>query len=393
MICTLRNLHNPLKEWFKSHASPPTAIVFDFFLGSTNRLANELNIPGYAFSPSGGLALSVIYSLWRNLPKRKDPSNHEEIISFPVPNWPSYPWWQLSPVYRSFADNATDSLSKTIKENFDGDMASSGLVINAVSELEEIYLDHLKDFLGHPRVWSVGPVLPPSGDASGPAERGGASSILAGEVSTWLDQIEEDHSVIYVCFGSQAVLTNEQLEALTLGLEKSGVKFILSVKGATKGHQESGKYGLIPSGFEERVAGRGLVINGWAPQVLILRHPAVGAFLTHCGWNSVLEGIGAGVPMLTWPMGADQFANATLIVHELKIGFRVCEGAETVPDSDELAGVLAKAISGFQEERKKAKELQKAAFDAVQEGGSSFKNLDNLVLHFSAGASKRPKSS
>lgn len=359
------------------------------FLGSANRLADELSIPGYVFSPSGGLALSVIYSLWRHMPKRKDPSSDEENIPFPVPNCPSYPWWQLSPVYRSFADNGTDLISKVIKENFDGDMASFGLVINSVSELEGVYFDHLKDFLGHPRVWSVGPVLPPSGDASGPAERGGASSISPGEILTWLDQIEKDHSVIYVCFGSQAVLTNEQMEALTLGLEKSGAKFILSVKGATQGHDESEKYGLIPPGFEERAAGRGLVIKGWAPQVLILRHSAVGAFLTHCGWNSVLEGIGAGVPMLAWPMGADQFSNATLIVNELEIGVRACEGDENVPDSDELAGVLAKAICGFQEERKRAKELQKAAFDAVQEGGSSFKNLDNLALHFSEEASKR----
>ncbi|XP_027125263.2 UDP-glycosyltransferase 89B2-like [Coffea arabica] len=391
MMYTLRNLHNPLKEWFKNHVSPPTAIIFDMFLGSANRLADELSIPGYVFSPSGGLALSVIYSLWRHMPKRKDPSSDEENVPLPVPNCPSYPWWQLSPVYRSFADNETDLISKTIKENLDGDMASFGLVINSVSELEGVYMDHLKDFLGHPRVWSVGPVLPPSasGDASGPAERGGASSISASEILTWLDQIEEDHSVIYVCFGSQAVLTNEQMEALTLGLEKSGAKFILSVKGATQGHEESEKYGLIPPGFEERVAGRGLVIKGWAPQVLILRHSAVGAFLTHCGWNSVLEGIGAGVPMLAWPMGADQYSNATLIVNELEVGVRACEGDENVPDSDELAGVLAKAICGFQEERKRAKELQKAAFDAVQEGGSSFKNLDNLALHFSEEASKR----
>lgn len=390
MMYTLCQLQNPVVQWFKNHPSPPTAIVHDIFMGFCHRISAEIGVPAYVFSPSGALPLAIIYSLWRDFPKRRNPSDDNEMISFPkVPKCPIYPWWQLSPIYRSYVadDELSSPISKSIRANFDGDLASYGLLINTFYGLENIYLDNLKELLGHNRVWAVGPVLPPNDHSSSPVERGGSSSISAAEVSSWLDKCGEN-AVVYVCFGSQAVLTNEQMEALTMALEKSGVKFILSVKGATKGHEEVEKYGQFPSGFESRVAGRGLIIKGWAPQVLILRHRSTGAFLTHCGWNSVLEGIVSGVPMLAWPMGADQFSNATLIVDELKIGVRVCEGDETVPDADEMGKVLAKAINGFEEERKRSIELQKAASDAVTDGGSSFQCLDDLATHFCTQASK-----
>lgn len=396
MMYTLGQLHDPILQWFKIHPSPPTAIVHDIFLGFCHRLCTEIGIPGYVFSPSGALALSVVYSLWRELPKRKDDGDNNEMVTFSkVPNCPVYPWWQISPVYRSYAGNESYEISKFIKANFDGNLLSYGLIVNTFSRLEEIYLDHLKEVTGHNRVWAIGPVHPAEEGLDllkSITERGGSSSVSADEIASWLDKCE-DHSVVYVCFGSQAVLTNEQMEALTMALEKSGVKFIISVKGATKGHKESDKYGRIPPEFEALVAEggrrRGILIKGWAPQVLILRHPATGAFLSHCGWNSVLEGIVAGVPILAWPMGADQFSNATLIVDELKIGVRVCEGDETVPDAVEVAGMMAKAIgSEFEDERKRAVEMQKAALAALREGGSSFRCLDDLAEHFSIEASK-----
>lgn len=149
----------------------------------------------------------------------------------------------------------------------------------------------------------------------------------------------------------------------------------------TRGH-EAGEYGMIPSGFKDRVAGRGFIVKGWCPQVFILRHPAVGAFLTHCGWNSVLESIVAGVPMLTWPMGADQFANADLL-DELELGTRVCEGEETIPDPDELGCLVARSVSDEKRVRiTRAKEFSKAALDSIEKDGSSYRALDSLVTFF-----------
>ncbi|CAL5442018.1 unnamed protein product [Camellia sinensis] len=380
MMRAMGELYNPLLNWFHNHPSPPVAIVSDMFLGWTHRLACQLGIRRLLFSPSGGTALSVIYSLWRNLPKRDDPNNEDALISFPdVPNSPIYPWWQLTRLYRTYVEG--DPVSDFIKDCYLSNMASWGLVVNSFSELERVYLDHLIEVLGHDRVWAVGPLLPPVNDRSGPIERGGSSSVLPTHVSTWLDKCE-DRTVVYVCFGSQAVLTNKQMEMLALGLEKSGVKFILCVKEPTKGHVE-GQYGLIPSGFEHRVVKRGLVIRGWAPQVLILTHRAVGVFLTHCGWNSTLEGIFAGVPMLTWPMGADQFVNAKLLVDELGVATRVVEGAHAVPNSDELARLLAGAVSENGVKMIRSLELSEAALEAIKQCGKSSKDMDELIRRLS----------
>ncbi|KAL7161127.1 hypothetical protein ACSBR2_041729 [Camellia fascicularis] len=383
MMRAMGELYNPLLNWFQNHPSPPVAIISDMFLGWTHRLACQLSIRRLVFSPSGAMALSVIYSLWSDLPKRDDPNNDKALISFPkIPNSPIYPWCQLSPLYRSYVEG--DPVSEFMKDGFESNMASWGLVVNSFSELERVYLDHLIEVLGHDRVWAVGPLLPPVGDRSGPIERGGSSSVLQSDVLSWLDTCE-DRTVVYACFGSQAVLTNEQMEELALGLEKSGVRFIWCVKEPTNEHVE-GQYGVIPSGFKDRLVNRGFVVKGWAPQVLILNHRAVGAFLTHCGWNSVIEGIFAGVPMLAWPMGADQFTNATLLVDELRVATRVCEGAEAIPNSDELARSLAEAVGENRVEMSRAKELREAALKAIEEeGGTSSMDLDDSISRISEG--------
>ncbi|OVA15426.1 UDP-glucuronosyl/UDP-glucosyltransferase [Macleaya cordata] len=374
-------LYNPILHWFKSHPSPPVAIISDFFLGWTHHLACHLSIPRIVFSPSGALAVAVIDSLWRHLPRLDDdPNDPNVLIPFTnISNSPVYPWWQLSPIYRSYKQGDPDS--EFIKDGMLANVASWGIIVNSFSELESVYLDHLRkrdnDLGYNGRVWAVGPLLPPDDDNVGPTERGGSGSVATNDLLRWLDTCP-DNSVAYVCFGSQAVLTNKQMEGLAAGLECTGARFLWCVKEATKGHVETG-YGKVPAGFEDRTAGRGMVIRGWAPQLLILRHRAVGSFLTHCGWNSVLEGLSTGVVMLAWPMQADQFSNATLLVDQMKVAVKVCEGARTVPDAAELGRAVAESVSENRSERVRAMELCKASHDAVKEGGSSFKDLDSLV--------------
>ena len=105
-----------------------------------------------------------------------------------------------------------------------------------------------------------------------------------------------------------------------MGLKASGQQFIWVVR---KGKNEKEEEGWLPKGFEKRMEGKGLIIRGWAPQMLILDHEAVGGFVTHCGWNSTLEGVTAGLPMITWPMATEQFYNEKLVTEVLKIGVGV----------------------------------------------------------------------
>ncbi|GAV56496.1 UDPGT domain-containing protein [Cephalotus follicularis] len=362
----LRLLHYPLLlQWFSSHPSPPVAIISDFFLGWTHQLATELGLPRVVFSPSAAFAFAVQHQTWIDSPKNDGPST----VSFPnIPGSPRYPWHQISHIYRSLKEGDPDR--EFYKSTLLANLVSWGVVFNSFSELEGVYIDHVKKEAGHDRIWAVGPLLPPDDDLMRPANRGGSSSVPCHEVMTWLDARRE-HSVVYVCFGSRAELTREQTDGLAAGLEKSGVHFIWCVRG------------VMPAGYEERVAGRGFVINGWAPQVEILRHRAVGVFLTHCGWNSTLEGIAAGVVMLTWPTSADQFSNAQLLVEELGVGVRVGDGTEVIPESGELARILAESLDENRAERVRANKLRDAALTAVK-GGSSDKDLDDFVLRLNA---------
>lgn len=212
--------------------------------------------------------------------------------------------------------------------------------------------------------------------------RGGSSTVPRHEVMTWLDSRPEC-SVIYVCFGSRTVLTSRQMEVVTSALETSGAQFVMAVKSPDERHVGQ-DVGSIPEGFEERVKGRGLVIRGWSPQLAILGHGSMGSFLTHCGWNSVLESLVAGVVMVTWPMGADQYTNARLIVDEVGVGIRGGEGVtENVPNVEELSGVIKRSLEKDCRERVRARELKKVALEAVGEGGSSQVELDDLVNYFS----------
>ncbi|KAK4782522.1 hypothetical protein SAY86_016624 [Trapa natans] len=360
----LRDLHLPLlRQWFASHALPPAAIVSDFFLGWTHHLARQIGIPRVVFSPSGAFGLAVAYSLWKDLPKLITESPE---VSFPdLPNCPSFPIWQISAVCRGYLEAADPSL-EFFREDMLADLASWGLLLNSFDELERNYIDHLKRVMGHERVWAAGPLVPAEDDVA--ERRGGHSSVPTREVVTWLDSCD-DGSVVYVCFGSRGLLTPRQMDELAAGLEWSGVRFVLCCGGGVS----------VPAGLEQRVAGRGLVIRGWAPQVVILRHRAVGAFLTHCGWNSVMEGIAAGVVMLTWPMGSDQYTNAKLLVDQLGVGIGIGEGAEIIPEAAKLGGTLRDSVKGDRAERVRAEGLRKAALSATEAGGSSELGVDGFM--------------
>lgn len=150
---------------------------------------------------------------------------------------------------------------------------------------------------------------------------------------------------------------------------------------------------LLEEGFEERVKGRGILIKGWAPQVLILSHRAIGAFLTHCGWNSTLEGICAGVPLVTFPLFAEQFYNEKVVVQVVETGVSV--GAETavhLGEEDKSSRVQVKRgnvkdaiekVMGEGEENEKIRERARIYADmarkAIEDGGSSHRSMSLLI--------------
>ncbi|GJR81139.1 UDP-glycosyltransferase 89B2-like protein [Tanacetum coccineum] len=235
-------------------------------------------------------------------------------------------------------------------------MRNSGVLVNTFENMECVYIDHLKKQVGHDRVWAIGPSLDGKHGSMNECYDG-STPLTLDDVMKWLDK-KPYESVVFICFGTRAALTKQEMIALLNALKHSVVDFILCVKPQNSIN--------IPYGFEEIVNDRGLIIRDWIPQFEILAHPAVGSFLNSCGWNSILEGVKAGVMMLAWPMGSDQFANAKLLVDELGVGKHVCAGGHTsVPDSMEFATLLHDSVDGDTPERVKVKEFATLLHDSV----------------------------
>ncbi|CAD6336923.1 unnamed protein product [Miscanthus lutarioriparius] len=371
LIVAFAELRGPLGSWARERSDTPdrvVAILADHSCGWAQPLAAELGVPGIVFSPSGVYGSAVLHSLFRRAPRREDESDEESHISFPdLPGSPAYPWRQLSLLYRTYKEG--DEISEAVRRNFLWNLEGSAFVSNTFRRLEERYLRAPLADLGLRRVHAIGPVAPP--DATG--DRGGETAVSGVDLCAWLDRFPDDGSVLYISFGSMAVLQPPHAAALASALERTGLAFVWA----------AGKTAPIPEGFEERVAaagGRGKVIRGWAPQVAALRHRAVGWFVTHCGWNSVLEAAAAGVAMLTWPMTADQFVNARLLVDELGAAVPVSWGGlKAAPAADEVARVLHTAIGGKHDVVARAKEIGAEAAAAVREGGDSWRELEELV--------------
>ncbi|KAH0903154.1 hypothetical protein HID58_042657 [Brassica napus] len=188
---------------------------------------------------------------------------------------------------------------------------------------------------------------------------------------------------------SVACFKNKQLIEITAGLEASGASFIWVVRKSTGDYD---KEEWLPKGFEDRTKEKGMVIRGWAPQVLILEHQATGGFMTHCGWNLLLEGVAAGLPMVTWPIGAEQFYNEKLVTQVLRTGVSIGATKHVRNMGDEIISreKVEKAVRevlawGEEEERRiRIKKLAEMAKAAVAEGGSSFNDLNNFIHEFSS---------
>ncbi|GAB2280851.1 hypothetical protein Dimus_015475 [Dionaea muscipula] len=153
-----------------------------------------------------------------------------------------------------------------------------------------------------------------SGDDGGEAWNGAAMAI-----KEWLDKQSVD-SVLYVALGTEATLSEEELTELAHGLEDSGVPFLWILRDPPESFRTARE--MLPEGFEERVKERGMVYTEFAPQVWILRHRATRGFLTHCGWSSVIEGLGVGRVLVLLPMINDQVLVARLLEEE-KLGVEI----------------------------------------------------------------------
>lgn len=375
-------LQQPLEKELGEMEPKPSCIISDMGFPWTTELASKFHIPRIIFHGTCCFSLLCSHNLkvFNVLDNVK--SDSEPFVVPGLPDTIELTKAQL-PGYKPNKSSKLKDVSDQIRE---AEKAAYGVVVNTFEELEMEYVKEFKKMKGG-KVWCIGPVSLCNKEVSDKAERGKKPSIDENHCLDWLNS-RDPGSVVYVCLGSLLRLTASQMIEIGLGLEESNRPFIWVVKEASG---ELEKW-ILEEGFGERTKERGLLIRGWAPQVLILSHPAIGAFFTHCGWNSTMEGVCAGVPMMTWPMFAEQFCNEKLVVKVLGIAVSVGVKVPMNWGEEEKVGVLVKKdivkegiddlLDGGEEgemRRERARKFGGMAKKAIEEGGSSHLNLTLLI--------------
>ncbi|KAH7850663.1 hypothetical protein Vadar_001176 [Vaccinium darrowii] len=223
------------------------------------------------------------------------------------------------------------------------------ILIKSLREIEGKYVDHLS-LLAKKKIVPVGPLV----EATTNSTEDDHLNIIK-----WLNK-KGFGSTVFVSFGSEYYLSKEEMEEMAHGLELSGVNFIWVLRfpvGEKVNVEEA-----MPKGFLERVRERGLIVQGWAPQVKILEHPNVGGFVSHCGWSSVMEGIKYCVPIIAVPMHLDQPVNARLLT-EVGVGVEVKRDGNGKIVREEVAKVVKEIAVGKSGDvvRKKEMDLREKA--------------------------------
>ncbi|KAK1587018.1 hypothetical protein Q3G72_008624 [Acer saccharum] len=362
----------------------PTAMIVDFFgTEAMMTVADEFGMLKYMFMPSNAwLLATMIYG------PAIDEIGLDEHANKKLPlKIPGCTAVRFEDTLEPFLD-----VKGPMFQGFLGaGMAIStadGYLVNTWEDLEPKTLAALRDakLLGQIAKAPVYPIGPLARPVSSPVQR---SQIL-----DWLDT-KPSESVIYVSFGSGGSLSAKQMMELAWGLELSQQSFVWVVRPPIENDEsesyltagdDSDDHGVreyLPDGFLSRTHSVGLVVPMWAPQADILGHPSVGGFLSHCGWNSTLESIVNGIPMIGWPLFAEQKMNATMLTEEIGVAVRSkASSLDGIVGREEIKMMIRRIMVDKEghEMRSRVKEVKCSAEKALNnKGGSSYNSLLQVV--------------
>jgi hypothetical protein len=248
---------------------------------------------------------------------------------------------------------------------------ASWVLVNSFTELERDVAAALPGVTPRPpELIPVGPLIELDGQDGGGGNGAVRGDLMkaADDCVEWLDA-QPPRSVVYASVGSVVLLNAEEVGEMAHGLAATGRPFLWVVRPDTREH--------LPEGFLDAVAGRGTVVP-WSPQDRVLAHPSTACFLTHCGWNSTLETIAAGVPVVAFPQWGDQCTDAKFLVEELRMGVRL-RGAPLRRDA--VREAVEAAVAGPETDAMlaSARRWSAAAREAVAPGGSSDAHVQAFV--------------
>ncbi|CAA2958575.1 UDP-glycosyltransferase 86A1-like [Olea europaea subsp. europaea] len=245
------------------------------------------------------------------------------------------------------------------------------IICNTVQELEAEAVLALKE---NQPFYAIGPICP-TDFSTNTVPR---SLLSESDCTEWL-KTKSPGSVLYVSFGSLAKTDEHVILEIAEGLFLSEVNFLWVLRPGIVSYDDDDE--ILTVGFKNRIKDQGLIVP-WCNQNLVLSNPAIGGFLTHCGWNSILESIWWRVPMICYPLFTDQITNRKLVVDDWKIGINLCDGLsisrEEVAEKIKILMGGGKS-NGIKEEMNRAREIMQTALN-----GSSERNFDQFLKDLTA---------
>nr|XP_017215196.1 PREDICTED: UDP-glycosyltransferase 74G1-like [Daucus carota subsp. sativus] len=355
-----RTLQDLIKKLDES-GNPVNVLIYDGFMPWALDVASKFGLVKAVFFTQSCAVNYIYYNVYKGLISLPRPGDNPSIIS--IPGLPLFRSWE-TPAPLDYLDLVVNQFSNVDDADW--------VFFNAFQKLEEEVLGYM------PEIWkvrTVGPTLPSMYlDKRLEDDKDYAINLFKpnDEVCmNWLND-KPSGSVIYVSFGSFITVSAEQMEEIAQGLKDCNHNFLWVVR---KSEEEK-----LPKNFINEISGKGLVVT-WSPQLEILTHKSVGCFVTHCGFNSVLEAISLGVPMVGIPQWTDQPANAKYVEDVWGVGVRARPDDKGIVKGKVLQSLITEVMEGEKGKtiKTRAANWKNLAREAVDEGGTSDSNINEFA--------------
>ncbi|XP_050381374.1 UDP-glycosyltransferase 86A1-like [Argentina anserina] len=346
---------------------PVTCLIADTFFVWPTMIAAKYNLVNVSFWTEPILVLTLYYHIYllRENGHFASHDNHRQDTIDYIPGVKAIEPKDLMSYLQ--AAEITSVVHRIIYKAFEEVKRADFILCNTIQELESDTISALQE---KQPTYAIGPIFPNRFTKSTVA----TSLWSEFDCMSWLNT-KPNGSILYVSFGSYAHASKRDIEEIANGLSLSKVGFIWVLRPDIVSSDETQ---ILPAGFEDEIKNRGLIVP-WCSQIEVISHPAIGGFFTHCGWNSILESMWCGLPLLCYPLLTDQFTNRKLVVDDWKVGLNLCD---RFPITKEEVGEKVNCLmsgKSSEELRRNAKKVKNTLESALDREGSSSRNYDRFI--------------
>ncbi|XAR65879.1 7-deoxyloganetic acid glucosyltransferase [Bertholletia excelsa] len=363
-------------RWSSGPLRPVTCVIADGILSMALGVAEEVGIPIILFRTASACSFWAFFCIPKLISSGEIPFTGNDLDSpiRSVTGMEGFLWRRDLPSFCRSTDLAEPVLQFVMSEAQQTPRARA-LILNTFEDLEGPILSQIRTKI--PNVYAIGPLH--AHMQSRLVSKSLSTATISGSLWKedkscigWLDA-QPSKSVIYVSFGSIVILRKDQLVEFWHGLVNSGQRILWVIRpGSIAGEDGESQ---IPAEVKQGMGDRGYVV-GWAPQEEVLAHPSVGGFLTHRGWNSTLESIVAGKPMICWPWSSDQQVNSGFVGEVWRIGVDMKDTCDRRTIERFVRNLMEVNNDEFAQSANRMAEMARGT---VSEGGTSYCNLDRLI--------------